>query len=209
MGHVIGRLAERGKRTLLQLAAEAATLLGQFTGDLLEETEPRREPYRHIVVDEAQDLHPTQWRLLRAAAPYAPDDLFIVGDPHQRIFDTRVALGSVGIDASQRRLQVSYRLPQEILSWGYGCAGRTGRRAGGRGSGVVRFPRHAARPAPDGPCLRFTGGRAERSGHAHLAVVGGRRPPGEIGVAARTADLVREARAALRNSGCGRPRCTV
>src|SRR5690606_35485870 len=34
---VTERLRERGRRTLLQLAAEASTLLGQTTGDLLEE----------------------------------------------------------------------------------------------------------------------------------------------------------------------------
>ncbi|GGS65452.1 DNA helicase [Planobispora rosea] len=202
VGHVTGRLAERGKRTLLQLAAEAATLLGRSTGDLLEEAEPGREPYRHIVVDEAQDLHPTQWRLLRAAVPYAPDDLFIVGDPHQRIFDTRVALGSVGIDAIQRRLQVSYRLPQEILSWGVRLRG------GGPADGLVagvqelygfRATRHGPRPmvrAYDSPEDELNG----LVTHVSQWLEDGVRPE-EVGVAARTAELVRDARAALRDSG--------
>jgi ATP-dependent exoDNAse (exonuclease V) beta subunit len=39
-----------------------------------------------VIVDEAQDLHPSQWRLLRAVAAPGPDDLFFVGDPHQRIY---------------------------------------------------------------------------------------------------------------------------
>ena len=43
---------------------------------LLEETGPL---YRHVVVGEAQDLHPAQWRLLRAAVPARPDGLFITG----------------------------------------------------------------------------------------------------------------------------------
>ncbi|GIH98943.1 UvrD-helicase domain-containing protein [Planobispora takensis] len=202
VGHVTGRLAERGKRTLLQLAAEAATLLGQSTGDLLEEDEPRREPYRHIVVDEAQDLHPTQWRLLRAAVPYAPDDLFIVGDPHQRIFDTRVALGAVGIDAIQQLLQVSHRLPQEILSWGVRLRG------GGPADGLVagvqelygfRATRHGPRPmvrAYDSPEEELSGLVAHVSQWMEDGVA-----PGEIGVAARTPALVRDARALLRESG--------
>jgi superfamily I DNA/RNA helicase len=50
-----------------------------------------------VIVDEAQDLHPAQWRLLRAAAPPGPDDLFISADPHQRIYDNRVSLASLGI----------------------------------------------------------------------------------------------------------------
>ncbi|MFF5206795.1 UvrD-helicase domain-containing protein [Streptosporangium sp. NPDC000396] len=200
--HVTGQLRERGKRTLLQLAAEASVLLSQTTGDLLEETAPRREPYRHIVVDEAQDLHPTQWRLLRAAVPHAPDDLFIVGDPHQRIFDTRVSLSSVGIDAIRHRLQVSYRLPQEILSWGVRLRG------GGPADGLVdgvqelygfRATRHGLRPmvrAYDSPQEELTGLVTQVGQWVEDGV-----PPREIGVAARTAGLVRDARAALRETG--------
>ncbi|GAA2890099.1 ATP-dependent helicase [Streptosporangium fragile] len=200
--HVTEQLRERGRRTLLQLAAEASTLLGQTTGDLLEETEPTREPYRHIVVDEAQDLHPAQWRLLRAAVPHTRDDLFIVGDPHQRIFDTRVALASVGIDAIQQRLQVSYRLPQEILSWGVRLRG------GGPADGLVngvqelygfRARRHGPRPmvrAYDSPQDELTGLASQVRQWIQDGV-----PPEEIAVAARTAELVRDARAVLRELG--------
>ncbi|MBG0815092.1 UvrD-helicase domain-containing protein [Planomonospora sp. ID82291] len=201
--HVTGRLAERGKRTLLQLAAEASLLLGQTTGDLLEEAAPRREPYRHIVVDEAQDLHPVQWRLLRAAVPHAPDDLFIVGDPHQRVLDTRVSLASLGIDAVQQRLQVSYRLPGEILSWGVRLRG------GGPADGLVagvqelygfRATRHGPHPvvrAYDSPEDELNGLVA----HVWRWIREDGVPPAEIAVAARTAGLVREARAALGDSG--------
>jgi hypothetical protein len=201
--HVTGRLAERGKRTLLQLAAEASILLGQTTGDLLEEAAPRREPYRHVVVDEAQDLHPVQWRLLRAAVPHAPDDLFIVGDPHQRVLDTRVSLASLGIDAVQQRLQVSHRLPGEILSWGVRLRG------GGPADGLVagvqelygfRATRHGPHPvvrAYDSPEDELNGLVAHVSRWIREDGV----PAEEIAVAARTAGLVREARAALRDSG--------
>lgn len=76
-------------------------------------------PYRHIVIDEAQDLHPAQWRLLRAAAPERPDDLFIAGDPHQRIYDSRVSLKALGIKVTGRstKLRKNYRSTHEILSW--------------------------------------------------------------------------------------------
>ncbi|CAL9401333.1 ATP-dependent DNA helicase Rep [Streptomyces sp. enrichment culture] len=104
----VSRLASEGRRTYLGTCAEAA--------DLLRENGPR---YRHVVVDEAQDLHPAQWRLLRAAAPSRPDDLFIAGDPHQRIYDTRVSLKTLGIAVSGRstRMRKNYRSTQEILSW--------------------------------------------------------------------------------------------
>ncbi|MBM7440944.1 superfamily I DNA/RNA helicase [Streptomyces sp. HB132] len=72
-----------------------------------------------MVVDEAQDLHPAQWRLLRAAAPARPDDLFIAGDPHQRIYDTKVSLKAVGVRVSGRstRMRKNYRSTHEILRW--------------------------------------------------------------------------------------------
>ncbi|MFD9207914.1 UvrD-helicase domain-containing protein [Streptomyces sioyaensis] len=105
------RLAADNLRTYLSTCAEAA--------DKLTEHGPR---YRHIVVDEAQDLHPAQWRLLRAAAPERPDDLFIAGDPHQRIYDTKVSLRTLGIKVAGRstKLRKNYRSTHEILSWSTG-----------------------------------------------------------------------------------------
>ncbi|MFD0658108.1 UvrD-helicase domain-containing protein [Thermocatellispora tengchongensis] len=203
IGLVVDRLRESGRRTLLQLATEASTLLGQTTGDLLEESGPVLEPYRHIIVDEAQDLHPAQWRLLRAAVPHARDDLFIVGDPHQRIFDTRVALGSVGIDARHYRLDVSYRLPQEILTWGVRLRG------GGPADGLVEGVQElsAFRAAEHGPRPTVV---AYESPEAELAGLAARVaawvedegvPAAEVAVAARSAELVRRARAVLRSAG--------
>ncbi|MFB6556973.1 UvrD-helicase domain-containing protein, partial [Streptomyces sp. NPDC056405] len=102
------RLAADGLRTYLGTCAEAA--------DLLEASNPN---YRHVVVDEAQDLHPAQWRLLRAAAPARPDDLFLAGDPHQRIYDTKVSLKAIGIKVTGRstKMRRNYRSTHEILSW--------------------------------------------------------------------------------------------
>jgi superfamily I DNA/RNA helicase len=75
------------------------------------------KPYRHIVVDEAQDLHEAQWRLLRAAVVEGPNDMFIVGDSHQRIYDRRTTLSRVGISIRGRshRLRINYRTTHEIL----------------------------------------------------------------------------------------------
>jgi mRNA-degrading endonuclease RelE of RelBE toxin-antitoxin system len=75
--------------------------------------------YQHIVVDEAQDLRPAHWKMLRAMAdPQLPDDLFIAGDTHQRIYDHQVALGALGIHIRGRssRLTLSYRTTKEILA---------------------------------------------------------------------------------------------
>ncbi|WP_455360478.1 UvrD-helicase domain-containing protein [Streptomyces sp. SYSU K21746] len=102
------RVAADGLRTYLGTCAEAA--------DLLEAHAPL---FRHIVVDEAQDLHPAQWRLLRAAVPARPDDLFIAGDPHQRIYDSKVSLKALGIKVAGRstKMRKNYRSTHEILSW--------------------------------------------------------------------------------------------
>ncbi|WP_416519258.1 UvrD-helicase domain-containing protein [Streptomyces achromogenes] len=104
-------LRKDGKCTYLQLCAEAAKLLSEPTADA--------RPYAHVIVDEAQDLHPVQWRVLRGAVAPGPDDLFITGDPHQRIYDSRVSLGSLGIPVAGRssRLRINYRSTEEILRW--------------------------------------------------------------------------------------------
>ncbi|MFV8311117.1 UvrD-helicase domain-containing protein [Mycobacteroides chelonae] len=87
---------------------------------LLEESSEK--PFRHILIDEAQDLSPDQWRLLRAAVAEAPDDIFIAGDTHQRIYDNRVSLREVGINIAGRssRLNINYRTTAEILGWSLG-----------------------------------------------------------------------------------------
>ncbi len=101
-------LHNRGETTHLQVCARAAEFLADGPA-----------PYSHVVVDEAQDLHPAQWRVLRAAVTSGPDDLFVTGDPHQRIYDSRVSLGSLGIATAGRsfRLRVNYRSTEEILTW--------------------------------------------------------------------------------------------
>ncbi len=114
---VVGELQAERHSTYLQLANEAAHIL----------RESLAAPYRHVIIDEAQDLHPAQWRLLRAAASAGPDDLFIVGDPHQRIYDNRVSFNRLGIQVRgrSRRLTLNYRTTQEILAWAVPLLGKT------------------------------------------------------------------------------------
>jgi superfamily I DNA/RNA helicase len=84
--------------------------------------------YAHVVLDEAQELSPTQWMLLRAMAAPGPDDLFLVGDPDQRRYGTPVPLASLGIDIAGRstRLTVSYRSqPSRMLTQNFGSTTRS------------------------------------------------------------------------------------
>lgn len=101
-----------GVATYHQLADRAADLLAVRAS----------KPFTHVIVDEAQDLHPAQWRLLRHAVAAGPNDLFIAGDAHQRIYDHRVSLLSLGIDTrgKSRRLKINYRTSQQILGWALG-----------------------------------------------------------------------------------------
>ncbi|MFG3214298.1 UvrD-helicase domain-containing protein [Streptomyces tendae] len=74
--------------------------------------------YRHIVVDEAQDLSASHWRMLRAMVRRGPNDLFLAGDAHQRIYGSRVVLSHQGIEIrgrASRRLTLNYRTTRQIL----------------------------------------------------------------------------------------------
>ena len=76
--------------------------------------------YAAAIVDEAQDMGAQAYRLLRALVPEGPDDLFIVGDGHQRIYGrSRVVLGRCGIRivGRSRKLRLNYRTTEETRSW--------------------------------------------------------------------------------------------
>jgi hypothetical protein len=191
-------LVGSGARSLAQLTDDAIRLLSITTGDLLDDVEPGRKPYRHIVVDEAQDISPAQWRLLRAAVPRAHDDMFIVGDPHQRITDTRVVLGAVGIPAMQHTLRISYRLPQEILSFVIRLRG--GGPANGLVKGVSEMYGFRATHNGERPMIRaYDTPESELAGLRNTvgSWLADGVPPGEIAVGARTPRVAREAREAL------------
>jgi hypothetical protein len=106
-------------RNLLALAgkSEHADIIRQARQHL--ETERAHNPYRAIVVDEVQDLPPQKLRLLRAMVADGPNDLFVVGDPSQRIYGQKVSLSSCGIFVRGRSstLKVNYRTTEQIRSW--------------------------------------------------------------------------------------------
>ena len=91
----------------------------QIATDLLDRSE-QPPLYAAVVVDEAQDLDGTSFLLLRALVgePRA-NDLFIVGDPHQRIYGKPVVLSRCGIDirGRARKLRINYRTTEETRAW--------------------------------------------------------------------------------------------
>ncbi|OBA72836.1 UvrD-helicase domain-containing protein [Gordonia sp. 852002-10350_SCH5691597] len=102
-----------GLITFTELAARAASVL---TAD------PKLRDkfgYRFAIIDEAQDLHPAHWKMVRALVKPDTDDLFIVGDAHQRIYGRPAPLSRYGIETRgrSRRLTINYRTSREILWW--------------------------------------------------------------------------------------------
>lgn len=74
-------------------------------------------PYSAIVVDETQDFGPQALRLLRALIEPGKNDLFFVGDGHQRIYDrNKAGMSRSGIDirGRARKLYINYRTTDEI-----------------------------------------------------------------------------------------------
>lgn len=114
-------LRAQGLITFTQLVADAASTLAAEPGL------QRTLGYAHAVIDEAQDLHPAHWRLLRAIVPAGQDDLFIVGDAHQRIYGRSIPLSRYGIETRgrSRQLTVNYRTSRQILRWCLGVVDAT------------------------------------------------------------------------------------
>ena len=111
-------LSAKHSSTHLEICTRAARLL--TSGARGDNTGAR---YDHVVVDEAQDLHPAQWRVLRAPVAPGPDDLFITGDPHQRIYDSRRSPSPPSASPSPAAAPAcvsTTALREEILRWSTG-----------------------------------------------------------------------------------------
>ena len=75
--------------------------------------------YRSVVVDETQDFGSEMLTLLRRLLPPSNDDLFLVGDGHQRIYRRKAVLGRCGIEVKGRshKLKINYRTTEEIRTF--------------------------------------------------------------------------------------------
>ena len=78
--------------------------------------------YRHIIVDEGQDLSPNAFKLIRAlVGEKHQNDIFIVGDSHQRIYSNHAVLSHCGIEVRGRSsvLRINYRTTEEIRKYAF------------------------------------------------------------------------------------------
>lgn len=102
-----GEMSQRGWRTYQDAMLDARDLINDS---------PKSVDYRHVVVDEAQDMGSEALQLIRSLAPDAPNDLFFVGDGHQRIYRRRAVMGRCGIQivGRARKLKINYRTTEQI-----------------------------------------------------------------------------------------------
>ena len=108
------QLAERGTMEVADCYRAATALL---------DDDRSGANFVSVIVDEAQDMIAPAWRLIRSIAPAEQDDLFIVGDAHQRIYSRhRVVLGHCGIEIRGRawKLRLNYRTTEETRCWAAG-----------------------------------------------------------------------------------------
>lgn len=77
----------------------------------------RKPRYSSIIIDEGQDFSNNAYRMLRAlAGDEHPNDIFVVGDSHQRIYKNHPVLAQCGINVRGRSsiLKINYRTTEEI-----------------------------------------------------------------------------------------------
>jgi superfamily I DNA/RNA helicase len=101
-------LAQHRKKEVDDAYRDAAALLA---------SESRQLPYLTVIVDEAQDMSTQAFRLIRQLVAPGTNDLFIVGDGHQRIYGrNKVVLSNCGIEirGRSRKLKINYRTTEEI-----------------------------------------------------------------------------------------------
>ena len=110
------RTADLGVTSFSEQLALAAAWLDQ------EAARGVLRPFRHVLVDEAQDLSPAHLQLLRALVAPGPDDLFLAEDSHQRIYGKKITLSHYGIQVRgrSRRLTRNYRTTRQNLDVAFG-----------------------------------------------------------------------------------------
>ena len=121
------QLAERGVMEAADCYRAASALLERERAEAAAESASRGGNFASVVVDEAQDMVAPAWRLIRGIVPNGPNDLFIVGDAHQRIYSRhRVVLSRCGIEIRGRakKLRLNYRTTEETRRWADGLLER-------------------------------------------------------------------------------------
>jgi superfamily I DNA/RNA helicase len=73
--------------------------------------------YRHVIADEIQDLSNVELRFLRSLVEEKQNDMFLVGDPFQKIYARKLNFSASGISVKgtrSKQLRINYRTSEEI-----------------------------------------------------------------------------------------------
>ncbi len=73
--------------------------------------------FSHVIVDELQDFSNVELNFIRSLTPEGENDLFLVGDPLQNIYDRKINFSKAGINIRgkrSKRLRINYRTTEEI-----------------------------------------------------------------------------------------------
>jgi superfamily I DNA/RNA helicase/mRNA-degrading endonuclease RelE of RelBE toxin-antitoxin system len=192
-------LNENGLREAIDAMRDARLLL-ESKGDIL--------AYKAVIVDEAQDMGAEAFRLIRQMIPGGDrkNDLFIVGDAHQRIYRHKVVLNQCGVSVRgrSRKLRINYRTTEENRRWavnlleGLSIDDLDGGQDDQKGyksllHGLV-------------PQVRIFSSFAEEVAHvaAYLKdMEANGQPPSSVCLVARTNELLKQYEAALKELGMG------
>lgn len=121
-----GTILNRSKRDAIwpvfeeyraQLASRKLKEVDDAYSDAVSLLKDLPKPYVSVIIDETQDFSPQALRLLRAMVAESKNDLFFVGDGHQRIYSrNRAVMSACGIDIRGRskKLYLNYRTTEEI-----------------------------------------------------------------------------------------------
>lgn len=75
------------------------------------------KPFSYAIVDEVQDFSNIELRFIRSLVEVRDNDLFMVGDPYQRIYQRKIIFSAAGINVRgtrSKRLRINYRTTEEI-----------------------------------------------------------------------------------------------
>lgn len=158
----------------------------------------------HVLVDEGQDLTPSKWQMLRAAAAPGPDDLFIAEDSHQRIYGQRVVLGRLGIAivGRSRALTLNYRTTAQNLLYALGVLhGETYVDAEGEEDSTAHYRSSRSGPAPRIVNAQSAGDELDRTAETVRGWIESGYAEESIGVLVRTKKAMQRVADALEERG--------
>jgi DNA helicase-2/ATP-dependent DNA helicase PcrA len=193
--------AEKRRAGVLDLDDLLAQTIDAIEGDR-DFAETVRWRFRHVLVDEAQDLNPLQHRLVDLLRS-GRDDLYLVGDPAQAIYGFNGSDPGLLVDVADRfpgievvRLPANHRCTPQIVAIGAHAL-----RADGQEADVV-----SARP--DGPVAKVAGHEDEQAEAVAVALAVARDDPdlvraGRVAVLARTHATLGRVRDELARAGVG------